>query len=185
MALGTPISQIEALFGAHIHAETAMMAVKGLPEAAGEQTTYILAAEEVHYVPEELVEPVSAILAGVDLFGVGDLIPSLEDKTMSQKNIWELLDLLLPEELLGLDLTPGVKVGGEKKGRVLYDNVWIENGKVKTIRKGEPRTLGYTPRFAKKKYRTRRRRKRLTKRDMYILEVLKTNPQAGALALML
>jgi len=104
---------------------------------------------------------------------------------MPQLNIWELLDVMLPEELLGLDITPGVQVGKEAKGRVYYDNVWIENGKVKTIRKGEQRTLGYTPRFAKKKYRTRRRRKRLTKRDMYILEVLKTNPQAGALALML
>lgn len=104
---------------------------------------------------------------------------------MSQLNLWELLDVILPEELLGLDFTPGVQVGKETKGRVFYDNVWIEDGKVKTIRKGEPRTLGYTPRFAKKKYKTRRRRKRLTKRDMYILEVLKTNPQAGALALML
>lgn len=100
-------------------------------------------------------------------------------------NIWEALDVLLPEELLGLDLTPGVKVGREKAGRTLYDNVWIENGKVKVMRKGELRTLGYTPRFAKKKFRTKRRRKRLTKRDMYILEVLKANPQAGALALML
>ena len=112
-------------------------------------------------------------------------IPSLMEAGMSQLNLWELLDVILPEELLGLDITPGVQVGAETKGRVRYDNVWIENGKVKCIRKGEPRTLGYTPRFAKKKYKTRRRRKRLTKRDMYILEVLKTNPQAGALALML
>lgn len=111
--------------------------------------------------------------------------PEMELAGMSQLNIWELLDVILPEELLGLDITPGVQVGKETKGRVYYDNVWIENGKVKTIRKGEQRTLGYTPRFAKKKYKTRRRRKRLTKRDMYILEVLKTNPQAGALALML
>ncbi|GAI58727.1 unnamed protein product, partial [marine sediment metagenome] len=85
----------------------------------------------------------------------------------------------------GLDITPGRQVGKETKGRVYYDNVWIENGKVKCVRKGEQRTLGYTPRFAKKKYKTRRRRKRLTKRDMYILEVLKANPEAGALALML
>ena len=104
---------------------------------------------------------------------------------MSQLNIWELLDVLLPEELLGMDITPGVQVGKETKGRVYYDNVWVEDGKVKTIRKGEPRTLGYTPAFAKKKYRTRRRRKRLTKRDMYILEVMKQSPSAGALALML
>lgn len=112
-------------------------------------------------------------------------LPPMELAGMSQLDIWELLDVMLPEELLGLDITPGRQVGKETKGRVYYDNVWIENGKVKTVRKGEPRTLGYTPRFAKKKYKTRRRRKRLTKRDMYILEVLKTNPQAGALALML
>lgn len=104
---------------------------------------------------------------------------------MSLQDIMNLLDVLLPEELAGLDITPGVQVGRETKGRVYYDKVWIENGKVKTVRKGESRTLGYTPRFAKKKYRTRRRRKRLTKRDMYILEVLKANPEAGALALML
>lgn len=118
--------------------------------------------------------PVEAARDGAVLAGMG-----------SQLNIWELLDILLPEEMLGLDITPGVQVGSEKKGRVLYDNVWIENGKVKCVRKGETRTLGYTPRFAKKKYKTKRRRKRLTKRDMYILEVLKANPQAGALALML
>ena len=109
----------------------------------------------------------------------------LELAEMPQLNIWEMLDVLLPEELLGLDITPGVQVGKETKGRVYYDNVWVEDGKVKTIRKGEPRTLGYTPRFAKKKYRTKRRRKRLTKRDMYILEVMKSSPSAGALALML
>ena len=109
----------------------------------------------------------------------------MELASMSQLNIWELLDVLLPEELLGMDITPGVRVGKETKGRVYYDNVWVEDGKVKTIRKGEPRTLGYTPGFAKKKYRTRRRRKRLTKRDMYILEVMKQSPSAGALALML
>ncbi|GAH98108.1 unnamed protein product, partial [marine sediment metagenome] len=112
-------------------------------------------------------------------------LPSMELAGMSQLDIWELLDVMLPEELLGLDITPGRQVGKETKGRVYYDNVWIENGKVKCVRKGEQRTLGYTPRFAKKKYKTRRRRKRLTKRDMYILEVLKANPEAGALALML
>jgi len=104
---------------------------------------------------------------------------------MSVQDIMNLLDVLLPEELAGLDITPGRQVGAETKGRVFYDNVWIENGKVKVKRKGELRTLGYTPRFAKKKFRVRRRRKRLTKRDMYILEVLKANPEAGALALML
>ena len=117
------------------------------------------------YVPPEPFSPVEA--------------------AMSLQDVMNLLDVLLPEELAGLDITPGRQVGKETKGRVFYQDVWIENGKVKTVRKGEPRTLGYTPQFAKKKYRTKRRRKRLTKRDMYILEVLKANPQAGALALML
>lgn len=136
------------------------------------------AASTVTSLPRAAISP-SAGLPGYDP------PPTMELAGVSQLNIWEMLDVLLPEELLGLDITPGVQVGKETKGRVYYDNVWVEDGKVKTIRKGEPRTLGYTPRFAKKKYRTKRRRKRLTKRDMYILEVMKSSPSAGALALML
>jgi len=41
-------------------------------------------------------------------------------------------------------------------------------------------TLGYTPATAKKKYRTKRRRKRLTQRDRAILAVIQQNPQAAA-----
>jgi len=104
---------------------------------------------------------------------------------MADFNILELLDIILPEELLGLDFTPGVKVGSERKGRTLYDNVWIEDGKVKTKRKGTVRVLGYTPQEAKKRFRTKRRRKRLTKRDMYIISAMEKNPNASALALML
>jgi len=187
MQIGVPESQIIALFGAHVGAESAMMAVKGFAEAPEEVHTYILAEEEVREVPAELVPLVIASLGEEEM-------SARNGYAQAGMNIWELLDMILPEELLGLDITPDqlggtdpgfLGLGAKKTGRVLYDNVWIENGKVKCIRKGEPRTLGYTPRFAKKKYRTKRRRKRLTKRDMYILEVLKANPQAGALALML
>lgn len=94
------------------------------------------------------------------------------------------IDVLLPEEILGLDITPGVAVGAEKKGRVLYDNVWIEDGKVKVVRKGTLRVLGYTPQEAKKRFKTRRRRKRLTKRDIYIIEALKDGASPAAIALL-
>jgi hypothetical protein len=94
------------------------------------------------------------------------------------------IDVLLPEELLGIDITPGVAVGAEKKGRVLYDNVWIEDGKVKVVRKGTLRVLGYTPQEAKKRFKTRRRRKRLTKRDIYIIEALKDGASPAAIAIL-
>lgn len=195
MAIGVPEHQIVALFGAHVGAESAMMAVKGFAEAPTEVRTYVSLDEVVQEVAPEVVAPV------IELASLGETA-LLEEIAVTEAaimpvadiNIWELLDWILPEELLGLDITPdqvaGVDpgflgIGKTPTGRVMYDNVWIENGKVKTIRKGETRTLGYTPRFAKKKYRTKRRRKRLTKRDMYILEVLKQNPEAGALALML
>lgn len=118
-----------------------------------------------------------------DLAGLAGLVP----------DVLEALDWWIPEEWVGLDITPTGEPGGglltgppsAKQARTVYNGVWIENGRVKVMRKGELRTLGYTPRFAKKKFRTKRRRKRLTKRDMYILEVLKQSPQAGALALML
>lgn len=183
MSIGVPESQILALFGPHLGAESAMMVAKGFAEAPEEVRTWIQASE-VREIPTELAAEAVALAS----IGAG------QDMVLGGTTIWDLLDLILPEELLGLDITPDQPagtdpgffgIGAKKTGRVLYDNVWIENGKVKTMRKGELRTLGYTPRFAKKKYRTRRRRKRLTKRDMYILEVLKANPEAGALALML
>lgn len=117
------------------------------------------------------------------------LLPTMEGLTTSLQEVWSDLmrglDPWIPEEIIGLDITPQARVGRETKGRVFYDDVWVEDGKIKVIRRGNLRILGYTPQHAKKKFRTKRRRKRLTKRDMYILEVLKENPQAGALALML
>jgi len=41
------------------------------------------------------------------------------------------------------------------------------------------RTIGYTPQTAKKKYRTKRRRKRLTKRDMVILATMERIAEKG------
>lgn len=128
--------------------------------------------------------------AGIDLSGGLQVV---DDLSSLMGDLLEGLDWWLPEEWLGLDITPGGEPGGglltgagtAKQRRTVYSGVWIENGKVKVVRNGETRTLGYTPRFAKKKFRTKRRRKRLTKRDMYILEVMKSTPGVGALALML
>jgi hypothetical protein len=100
------------------------------------------------------------------------------------KDILRGLDVLIPEELLGLDITPTARVGGEKVGRVFYDDVWVEDGKIKVIRKGNLRVLGYTPQEAKKRFKTRRRRKRLTKRDIYIIEALKDGASPAAIALL-
>lgn len=166
--------------------EPAVWELLGYTEVAGVMKLPVERA--TRYTPTVIKPPAGAGLVGL---GAPEVV---QDMAFADMNIWELLDMILPEELVGLDITPD-QVGGtdpgffglgaRKTGRTLYDNVWIENGKVKVIRKGETRTLGYTPRFAKKKFRTKRRRKRLTKRDMYILEVMKQNPQAGALALML
>ncbi|GAH90924.1 unnamed protein product, partial [marine sediment metagenome] len=161
------------------HMEPSTIAVSGLT-AVEELADIATVRKRVSRTRERYVEAVEVVQAAA-----APEAPEMELAGVSVQDLMNLLDVMLPEELLGLDITPGRQVGAETKGRVFYQDVWIENGKVKTIRKGEPRTLGYTPRFAKKKYKTRRRRKRLTKRDMYILEVLKTNPQAGALALML
>lgn len=121
---------------------------------------------------------------------------SLQEKEVTQATAaidwFQAIDWLIPEELLGLDITPtgqqprdpGFLGIGAKPQVVNYNNVWIEDGKVKVIRNGKLRVLGYTPREAKKRFKTKRRRKRLTKRDMYIIEALKENPKAGALALM-
>ena len=50
---------------------------------------------------------------------------------------------------------------------------------------GQIRTLGYTPAAAKKKYKTRRRRPRLTARDKAILLAISQNPQAAPALVMM
>jgi len=54
------------------------------------------------------------------------------------------------------------------KGRIVY-----------LTTAGALRTLGYTAAKAKKKYKTKRRRKRLTQRDRVIIAALQSNPQAA------
>jgi len=87
----------------------------------------------------------------------------------------DILDVAIPEEILGLELG-GVTAGGAK----IYNGVWIEGGKVRySAPGGKARVLGYTPGFAKKKYRVKRRSKRLTKRDMYFGEIARSNPSTA------
>ena len=65
--------------------------------------------------------------------------------------------------------------------------VSLDRGAIKyTTPSGNIRTLGYTPAKAKKMYKTKRRRKRLTKRDQVIIAAMQANPQAApALSVML
>ena len=81
-------------------------------------------------------------------------------------NFRDILDRLLPEEALGLELG-----GSTASGQRMYNGVWIEDGKVKyQYPNGSVRTLGYTPKAAKKKFRRKSRRKRWTTRDQKEME---------------
>ena len=81
-------------------------------------------------------------------------------------DIRDLLDLAVPEELLGLEFG-----GTSAKGVKLYNGVWVEDGKVKyQYPNGSVRTLGYTPKAAKKKFQRKSRRKRWTTRDQKEME---------------
>lgn len=98
------------------------------------------------------------------------------------KDIGSKVDWLIPEEWFGYDITPGTltqqeaaKLGTTKRKQ--YSCI-VLNGSIKDISTG--RTLGYTPQKAKKKYKTRRRRKRLTQRDKAILAAIQQNPAAAA-----
>lgn len=99
-------------------------------------------------------------------------------------DVWDLIDWGEIIEAVGeyvWPTTPGAMPGvGVQK---VYNGVFVERGVIKVPiidRNGQPRNipLGITYRAAKKKYQVRRRRKRLTKRDMYILDSLK---EAGKL----
>ena len=78
---------------------------------------------------------------------------------------------------------PGIPgVPGVAKPRRQY-TVWLEKGRIVFMTNpGGTRTLGYTAAKAKKLYKTRRRRKRITQRDRLIIAAISQNPQA-ALAL--
>lgn len=102
----------------------------------------------------------------------------------------DILDVVKPvAEKWGREVEPWQPWGGRKgvpAGYREYDNVYIQNGRVwAPYADGTRRMLGYTPTEAKKKYKTKRRRKRLTKRDMYILSVIKETGQGGLLGMML
>jgi hypothetical protein len=98
----------------------------------------------------------------------------LEDVTGITRFIQEIG--VLGGDPRGQEIEPWQPLGGRKgvpKGLKEYDNVYVEGGRVwAPYRDGTRRMLGYTPTAAKKKFKTKRRRKRLTKRDMYILSVV-------------
>lgn len=82
--------------------------------------------------------------------------------------------------------TAALGVPGLARSAKVY-SVSLKKGSIQYLApSGVVRTLGYTPATAKKKYKTRRRRKRLTQRDRAIINAMATNPQAaGSLGLML
>lgn len=91
------------------------------------------------------------------------------DITPYLKQGMQILDIIAPEELLGVDITPGYGLGVQRgKERKIY-RVRSEKGRLVDVETG--RTIGYTPREAKKRYKTKRRAKRLTQKDRYEWEM--------------
>ena len=79
---------------------------------------------------------------------------------------------------IGLPGLPGV-------GKKTY-SVQLKKGSIQYVApSGVVRTLGYTPATAKKKYKTRRRRPRLTQRDRAILMAIQANPAAAPALVMM
>lgn len=109
--------------------------------------------------------------------GIGETLERIQD-------VFEPL-----AERRGREVEPWQPFGGRRgvpKGHKEYDNVYVQNGRIwAPYRDGTRRMLGYTPNAAKKKYKTKRRRKRLTKRDMYILSVIEKTGQTGLIGMML
>lgn len=85
-----------------------------------------------------------------------------------------------------ISATGAIAIGGAVGARKTY-SVQLASGAIRYVApSGRVITLGYTPSKAKKMYRTKRRRKRLSKRDMAILAAIQTNPAAApALSLMM
>jgi len=85
-----------------------------------------------------------------------------------------------------ISATGAISIGGAVGGRKTY-SVGLDKGRIRyQAPSGRIVTLGYTPATAKKMYRTKRRRKRLSKRDMAILAAISQNPAAApALTLMM
>ena len=79
-----------------------------------------------------------------------------------------------------LSATGAISIGGAVGGRKTY-SVGLDKGAIRyQAPSGRIVTLGYTPAKAKKMYRTKRRRKRLSMRDRAILAAIAQNPQAAA-----
>lgn len=170
---GQPLKEYEVGYTVEDVKERQRKKARGEPvEIAGQTIVFPSSTKEA---------PVQPVLAGVSGMSMASVSSWLGEW---YKDMMRGLDVLLPEELLGIDITPTARVGGEKKGRVFYDDVWVEDGKVKVIRNGNLRVLGYTPQEAKKRFKTKRRRKRLTKRDIYIIEALKDGASPAAIALL-
>lgn len=86
----------------------------------------------------------------------------------------------------GFRATGAITVGAAPGVRKTYQ-VQLSSGAIRyQAPSGRVVTLGYTPAKAKKMYRTKRRRKRLSSRDKAILAAIAQNPQAApALSLMM
>jgi len=79
-----------------------------------------------------------------------------------------------------LAATGSLAIGGAIGARKTY-SVMLFSGAIRyTAPSGRVVTLGYTAAKAKKLYRTKRRRKRLSKRDMAILAAIQATPQSAA-----
>lgn len=87
---------------------------------------------------------------------------------------------------LPISATGAISIGGAVGAGKVY-SVGLSSGAIRyKAPSGRIVTLGYTPAKAKKMYRTKRRRKRLSKRDMAILAAIQQNPAAApALTLMM
>lgn len=85
-----------------------------------------------------------------------------------------------------ISVTGAVSIGGVPGMKKTY-SVQLYSGAIRYVAaSGRVITLGYTPSKAKRMYRTKRRRKRLSKRDMAILAAIQQSPQsAAALAMMM
>lgn len=75
-----------------------------------------------------------------------------------------------------LGAVAGTKFGGVAK---VYNNVQVYRGRIYVPSAKGMRMLGYTPREARKKFRTHRRSRRLTKRDQAIINAMAQNPAAA------
>lgn len=142
---------------------------------SGVQKTLISGAKMPTYKPYKAPAPAPApVMAGVPVLeGLGTAM-----------NVWQLLTGAIPGKQPGEIITPW-EAGELAKPKKIYTKVYVRNGRIYSVTAKGERMLGYTPRGAKKKFRVKRRRKRLTKRDLYILQVIERTGNTAALPLIL